>query len=200
MGWEIFNCDIGAGAEPLSIATGCTWLRGTYPVLGSTAIIRVATCLLGISVSITMVGILADRPMSLGAFGVLHIDLTQFFHTSAAGQGARLEHDFPIPNVLVLIGIQVEFQTIAFDASNFIASFELSNGLHWTLGNSVEPRRAGRNCWSLAGCISTWMETRSTSRQGRQCVNPKAGCCSRACVLGEVAWLAAEGLLDSFDE
>jgi len=132
-GLEVFTFDNGACAEPLGVITGSTWLRGTDPVLGSTAVVT-GTTLLKNPVSITLMGILADRPLSLGAHGVLHFDITQFFHMTAANQVASFRHNLPIPNLPVLIGIQVVFQTLALDANNFNASFELSNGLHWTLG------------------------------------------------------------------
>ena len=50
-----------------------------------------------------------------------------------AGKSMRLT--LPIPNNPALKGIQLVFQTVAFDATNLAGTLELSNGLHWAVGN-----------------------------------------------------------------
>jgi len=46
----------------------------------------------------------------------------------------RFGHVIAIPGSSTLMGVQLAFQTLAFDANNLAGTLELSNGLHWAIG------------------------------------------------------------------
>jgi len=133
-GLEIFTVDNGATAEPLGTPYGSTWIVGDDPVLGRTAWIQGLTSLAN-PVHMTVMGSLRAKPLAFGNHSWLHIDLGSYFSVAAATPGRQISHSIAIPNIQALKGLQLVFQTLAFDSTNFLGSFELSNGLHWTLGN-----------------------------------------------------------------
>jgi len=133
-GLEIFTVDNGATAEPIGTPYGSTWIQGSDPVIGQTAHIQGLTGLAN-PIHLTVMGTLAARPLRFGSSSFLHIDLSAFFRITPAAGGSQILHSIPIPNSQSLKGVQLVFQTLAFDSSNFIATVELSNAMHWTLGN-----------------------------------------------------------------
>ena len=133
IGEEIFMIDNGATAEPLGTPYGSTWIQGSDPVLGKTATITGATSL-AFATHITLFGSVAARPVRFGSAGFVQFAPTRYFGLTGITRGIRFQHSLAVPNNKSLVGVQLVFQTLAFDSTNLRGTLELSNGLQWSIG------------------------------------------------------------------
>ncbi len=133
IGEEIFMIDNGATAEPLGTPYGSTWIQGSDPVLGKPATITGATSL-AFATHITLFGSLAARPVRFGSAGFVQFAPSGYFGITGITRGIRFQHSLAIPNNKSLAGVQLVFQTLAFDSTNLRGTLELSNGLQWSIG------------------------------------------------------------------
>ena len=133
IGEEVFTVDNGATCEPIRSSHAHTWIQGTDPVLGTTAVIAGQTTLSNAS-QITLFGSAATRPFRVGNAGFAWFNLSAWFGITSLTQGNRFQMTLPVPNSPGLVGTEIVFQTLAFDRTQLGQTLELSNALQWAIG------------------------------------------------------------------
>ena len=133
IGEEVSTVDNGATCEPIGSAHAHTWIQGTDPFLGTTAVISGQTTLSNAS-QITLFGSMAPRPLRVGSIGFAWFNLSAWFGITSLTQGNRFQMTLPVPNSPGLVGTEIVFQTLAFDANRLSSTLELSNALQWAIG------------------------------------------------------------------